>query len=320
MLPPYFFLASDVAIHYIKLLTFRGGGQDHGGKSGTWGARDTQAEAEKGHRPGKSYPRGNRSAKIVSVCTQKGGVGKTTTAVSLAAALARFHGRKTLLMDMDAQGHVGSSLLGEVRPGGGHLSELLLDGEKEVMEIVAPTKAENLFVTPSDKHLKETENLLGSKIGKEFILKGALSATRTHYDFIIIDCPPNQGNLTLNALVASRWVVIPTDMSILSFEGVNDLWTTIETVNGRLNPDLDVLGVLLTRVDRRNTRTNEIIMHDLGEAFGEKLFKTQIATNTALSKAQMAGRTIFEYEKSSSGSVNYRLFAEEFIERAGRAR
>ncbi len=264
----------------------------------------------------KSYPRGNRKAKIVSVCTQKGGVGKTTTAVNLAAALAGFHGKKTLLIDMDAQGHVGSSLFGEATPGNGQLSDLLEDAGREVMEIAAPTKIENLYLTPSDKKLKDTENILSAKIGKEFILKGALATTRTHYDYIVIDCPPNLGNLTLNALVASRWALIPTDMSILSFEGVNDLLGTIETVNLRLNPDLDILGILLTRVDRRNIRTNEIIMHDLEETFGDRLFDTHITINTAISKAQMAGRTIFEYDKRASGAVNYEAFAKEFVKRA----
>ena len=173
-------------------------------------------------------PLGNRKAMVLAVSAQKGGVGKTTTSVSLAAALARFHGLRVLLVDLDPQGHVTTSLRTAVRPGGGPLSKVLLDDRRqgEVMDVAASTGIPNLYLTPFDDNLASTEDLMSTRIGKEFILKESLEATRTHYDVIVLDCPPNLGSLTLNALVAADQVLIPCDPSPLALTGVAALVET----------------------------------------------------------------------------------------------
>src|SRR5262249_1598957 len=142
--------------------------------------------------------------------------------------------------------------------------------------------------------LYETESLLATKIGKEYILNEALKIARSHFDFILFDCPPNLGNLTLNALVCSDFCVVLCEMSVLAFEVVNDLVETIETVNERLNPRLKILGVLFTRVDGRNVNMNQIIETNIQSYFRGKVFKTQIAINTSLNKSQLEGLPVFD--------------------------
>ena len=261
---------------------------------------------------------GTRDAAIVSVCAQKGGVGKTTTAVNLACALAAVHRLSVLLVDMDSQAHVASSLH-RILHGDGSvtLSEILLGKRRDVMEIIQGTDVARLRVTPSDKGLNETESIIGARIGKEFLLRQALRVARTHFDVIVIDCPPNLGNLTLNALLASQHVLVPCDMSVLSLEGVHDLVETLETVGDRLGHHLELLGLLRTRVDRRNRQMYETIQRILRRDFAEVLLETQIPTNTALGKAQMGGQPVFDCAPESTGAVAYRLLADEVARRLG---
>jgi chromosome partitioning protein len=142
-----------------------------------------------------------------------------------------------------------------------------------------------------------------------------VATAKSHFDFIIIDCPPNLGNLTLNALVASDYCLVPCEMSVLAFEGVNDLVETLETVNERLNKRLRILGVLLTRVDGRNINMNQVIEANIRNFFHNKVFSTQIAINTALNKAQLEGLPVFQNYGSSTGSQNYQTLAEEFLKK-----
>ncbi len=257
------------------------------------------------------HPIGDRHATIVAVAAQKGGVGKTTTSVSLAAALARYHGQRVLLVDLDPQGHVATALAGQVRPGGGPLSRVLEDESGgEVLDCITHTEIEGLDVTPLDPRLAACEDLLGTRIGKEFILRDKLKITRTHYDVIVLDCPPNQGNLALNGLVAADQVIIPCDPSPLALKGVQTLVGTVSTVASRLNPDIDVLGVLLTRVDGRNTTLNQAISDEIRAQYGDALLPVQIGINNSLAKAQHAGRDIFGYDESSRGAQQYRALAE----------
>jgi chromosome partitioning protein len=195
------------------------------------------------------------------------------------------------------------------------MSTILSTKKGNVMEGVIPTELENFFLTPGDKTLYETESLLATKIGKEFILSDAVATAKSHFDFIIIDCPPNLGNLTLNALVASDYCLVPCEMSVLAFEGVNDLVETLETVNERLNKRLRILGVLLTRVDGRNINMNQVIEANIRNFFHNKVFSTQIAINTALNKAQLEGLPVFQNYGSSTGSQNYQTLAEEFLKK-----
>ncbi len=254
---------------------------------------------------------GDRHATIVAVAAQKGGVGKTTTSVNLAAGLARYHDKRVLLVDLDPQGHVTTSIRKQVRPGGGDLSAVLTDETegREIMEITTATTVPNLHVTPLDPKLATAEDLIGTRLGKEFLLREALRVTRTHYDVIVIDCPPNLGNLTLNGLVAADQVLIPCDPSPLALAGVNALVRTVSTIAIRLNPEIDVMGVLLTRVDGRNSTLNEAVMAEITATYGDALLPVHVGISSDLAKAQLEGQDIFAYAETSRGARHYRELA-----------
>lgn len=265
----------------------------------------------------KLEKKGNKKAILISICSQKGGVGKTTTAVNLGSALAKFHRKKVLICDLDPQGHVEKAI-GSLIPDGveyASLSHIFTNKRANISEVIVRTELENLSITPGDKNLYETESVLASKIGKEFFLQEAIKTIRTYYDFILFDCPPNLGNLTLNALVASDYCLVPCEMSMLAFEGVNDLIETLETVRQRLNKKLALLGVLMTRVDSRNSAMNRVVQENLKNYFRGKIFKTEIQINTALNKAQLEGRPIFDFSPSSTGALNYQALADEVLKK-----
>jgi len=267
------------------------------------------------------YEKGDRRAISIAICSQKGGVGKTTTAVNLSAALVKFHNKRVLVVDLDPQGHVEKSI-GAMIPEGVEylpLSTILSSKKGNLMDGVIQTEKPSFNITPGDKALYESEGVLSSKIGKEFLLSHAAKTAKTLYDFIIFDCPPNLGNLTINALVTSDYCLVPCEMSVLAFEGVNDLIETLETVNERLNKHLKILGVLFTRVDGRNTNMNQVIEENMRNYFRGKVLKTQIAVNTALNKAQLEGKPIFDTEPSSTGANNYQELAEEVLRRLKRS-
>ena len=166
------------------------------------------------------------------VAAEKGGVGKTTTCISLAAALARYHERKSC-DGLDPQGHVATALKGQTRVGGGPLSEVLTDesSDLDIIDVATHTDIPNLYVTPLDPNLRNAEDLMGTRMGKEFLLRDALQVARTHYDVIMIDCPPNLGNLSVNGLVAADEVIIPCDPSPLALGGVHALIQTIDNLH-----------------------------------------------------------------------------------------
>ncbi|MBF0105819.1 MAG: ParA family protein [Deltaproteobacteria bacterium] len=267
----------------------------------------------------KKHSTGTRKAKILAVCSQKGGVGKTTTAVNLSSALVKFYNKKVLVTDLDPQGHVEKSLSALIEEGVDYkpLSDILLARHGQILDGVVKTKHENLHITPGDKTLYETEGQLASKIGRELILFNSFEAAKTHYDYIIIDCPPNLGNLTVNALCAADYVVIPCEMSVLAFEGVSDLLETVATINQRLNKKLKILGVLFTRVDGRNISMNSLVEDNMRKMFKGKIFKSQVAVNTDLNKSQLEGEPIFDYAPHSTGAANYKTLAGEIINRVG---
>jgi chromosome partitioning protein len=264
--------------------------------------------------PEEMLPVGGRQAQVISISNQKGGVGKTTTSVNLGAGLALLHQKKVLLVDMDAQGHIGTSLHHLTTNGMG-IGDVLVSKNGSIMDVIVPTDVPHMDMTPSDHSLLDAESQLASTIGREFILRKALTRARTYYDFILIDCPPNLGNLTVNAYVASDYVLIPCDLSALALEGMEGILDVVDTVNLRLNHPLRLLGVLTTRVDRRNLVMNEAVFERLREVFNEKLFRTQISVNTDLNKAQLAGKPIFTYARSSAGAKDYQALADEVIER-----
>lgn len=265
--------------------------------------------------PEDNLPVGARQAKVIAVSNQKGGVGKTTTTVNLGSGLSLFHAKKVLLIDMDAQGHISASLAKPFAENGNGVGQILTSKNGSLMDVILPTDLAHLDITPSDHSLLEADGHLASTIGREFVLRKALTRARTYYDLILIDCPPNLGNLTINAYVAADYLLVPCDMSALALEGLEGLLDAVDTVNFRLNHPLKILGILMTRVDRRNLLMNQAVLEKLQEVFGDKLFKTQININTDLNKAQMAGLPIFKYASSSTGARDYRTLAEELLER-----
>ena len=267
------------------------------------------------------YETGDRKAVLIAVCSQKGGVGKTTTTVNLGAALAHFQKKKVLVIDLDAQGHVEKSLGSMVSDGLEYtpLSKILESKKGNILDAVIKTELENFHMTPGDKDLVHTESTLSSRIGREFILKSSLETARSHYDYILFDCPPALGNLTLNALVASDYVLVPCEMSVLAFEGVTDLLETLREVKENLNPKLDVLGVLFTRVDGRNLTMNSLITENMKKFFKGKIFNTHVSTSTAITKAQLEGRPVFKFAPSSSGAKHYAALASEISDRLKKA-
>jgi chromosome partitioning protein len=268
--------------------------------------------------PRSRYAHGDRHATIISVATVKGGVGKTTTAVNLACGLAARHRTQVLLVDLDAQGHCTSCLTASMdgrralRP----TSEILLSDESlELLDSRVRSGVGNLDITPADTGLSEAEGRISQKIGKELLLRDALRVTRSHYDYIVIDCPPNKGNLTLNALMASQWVLVPTDLSPLAVQGADELLATAGMINDRLGHDLQLLGVLLTRFDARNSSVNEQMLEQVREAWQDLVFETRIGVNTHLAKSQMAGQSIFDHAPNSRGAKHYRALTDEVLAR-----
>ncbi len=258
---------------------------------------------------------GPKHADVIAISNQKGGVGKTTTAVNLGAALALFQRMKVLIIDMDAQGHVSPSLQQGYAENGNGLSVVLTSKNVSLLQAIVPTDIQNLDITLSDRSLLEAESQLSSKIGREFILRKALATARTYYDFIIIDCPPNLGHLTVNAYVAADYLIIPCEMSALALDGMESVLETVETINYSLNHHLKILGILPTRVDHRNTVMNEAIQRKLEEYFGNKLFTTHITVNTDLNKSQLEGQPIFTFAPHSTGAADYKRFTDEVMER-----
>lgn len=263
---------------------------------------------------------GGKQATVIAVSNQKGGVGKTTTAVNLGAGLALFHGQKVLLVDLDAQGHVSISLRRPFAENGSGISAVLSARQRSLLETIAATDLENLDMTLSDRSLLDAEGQIAGKIGREFILRKSLEPARGQYDFILLDCPPNLGLLTVNAYVASDFLLVPCELSALALEGLEGLLETLETVRHRLRHPLEILGILPTRVDHRNLTMNEAAFERLREVFGDRVFQTRITVNTDLNKAQMAGVPIFRFAPSSTGASNYRALADETMERTRRFR
>lgn len=269
--------------------------------------------------PDERRTRGPREAKVICVASLKGGVGKTTTSCNVASALARYHQQRVLLIDLDPQCHVGTSLKKQIQLGGGGSLASVLTGEEtgHVMDVAVDTTVAGLRVTPSDTALSEAENLLNTKIGKELILRDALEITRTYYDIIIVDCPPNLGNLTLNALVASDYLLVPCDLSPLAVRGVENLLASAQQIGARLNPDLDLLGVVITRHDGRTQAMNDAVLASLNHSYGDSLLKVRIGVSTSVARAQHEGREIFEHDERSRGAVHYRELAAEIARRVG---
>jgi cellulose biosynthesis protein BcsQ len=251
-------------------------------------------------------------ARIVAVCNQKGGVGKTTTTINLGAALAEY-GRRVLLVDFDPQGALSVGLgKGDPRQLDMTIHNMLLERDTEWEDIVIETGVDGMELLPSNIDLSGAEVQLVHEVGREYILQGALKSAVDHYDYILIDCQPSLGLLTINALAASEGVLIPLECEYFAMRGVALLMETIEKVQGRINPDLVIDGVLGTMYDSRTLHTREVLGR-IVEAFGDKVFHTVINRTVRFPDATVAGEPITFFDPSSMGANAYRSLAREVL-------
>ncbi len=257
----------------------------------------------------------SRNATIVAVANQKGGVGKSTTAINLGAALA-FQGERILLVDLDPQGNTTSGL-GIDR---GALEYSIYDtliNDVAVEDVVEPTSVRDLFVLPATIQLAGAEIELVSMFSRENQLARALKPAVGEYDFMLVDCPPSLGLLTVNGLAAAHEVVIPIQCEYYALEGVTQLMSNIQLVQRNLNPQLEVEGVILTMFDGRTTLSSDVV-DQVREHFGETTYRAVIPRTVRLSEAPSYGEPIEAYDPMSRGAIAYRELAREFRRRHGR--
>lgn len=248
--------------------------------------------------------------KIIAVCNQKGGTGKTTTAVNISASLAQLE-KNILLVDSDPQGNSTSGLGINKNTLTKSVYDVLLN-KANIKDIFNTTEIKNLVLAPCNVHLTGAEIELVSALARETRLKKALSVIKEDFDYIFIDTPPSLGLLTLNALVASNSIIIPIQCEFYALEGVSQLSKTINLIRDGLNPDLEIEGVLLTMADFRTNLTNEVI-DEIKGYFKNKVYKTVIPRNVKLSEAPSFGKPICLYDKNSIGAKKYEEFAREVL-------
>lgn len=249
---------------------------------------------------------------VIVIANQKGGVGKTTTAINLSAACA-IQGKRVLLMDLDPQ---GNSTLSFVDPGtiDGSAFEFFTETKLPWKNFVYSTGVKKLDIVPSKINLAKLEAKLVGDFDAIFRLRDRLEEIRSSYDIIIIDTPPTLGLITVNALVAANYVLIPIQSSYFALEGTDDLLETIEKVRSRPNPDLNLLGVLVTLFDKRTSLSKDVEAH-IRNVFGEKTFKTIITRSVRLEESPAHKEAIFSYAPNSSGAAEYKQLGREVLKR-----
>ena len=254
---------------------------------------------------------------IVTIANQKGGVGKTTTAINLSAAIAH-KGRKTLLIDLDPQANSTIAFfdMGEVTTS---MFDVLGDARTPMANAVKPTKDPNLFVGGGRLALAKLETVLAGQFDAPYRLKDALAPLLKEYDYIVLDTPPSLGILTVNALVASTHLLVPIQAAYFAIEGTDDLLETYERIRARPNPQLKMLGVVITLFDKR-TNISRDTHGQIRSVFGEVLFKTKISKNVRLEESPAYKETILTFAPKSPGAVEYKKLAAEVLQRVEESR
>ncbi|MGN6336717.1 ParA family protein [Mycobacterium sp.] len=281
---------------------------------------DTGVELGLTGRPPRAIPEpqprtSHGPAKVVAMCNQKGGVGKTTSTINLGAALAEY-GRRVLLVDMDPQGALSAGL------GVPHyelektIHNVLVEPRVSIDDVLLQTRVRHMDLVPSNIDLSAAEIQLVNEVGREQTLGRALHPVLDRYDYVLIDCQPSLGLLTVNGLACSDGVVIPTECEYFSLRGLALLTDTVDKVRDRLNPKLEISGILLTRYDPRTVNSREV-MARVVERFGDLVFDTVITRTVRFPETSVAGEPITTWAPRSTGAIAYRALAREFIDRFG---
>ena len=256
---------------------------------------------------GRSVPR------IIAIANQKGGVGKTTTAINLGAALSEL-GRKTLLIDLDPQGNASTGLGILLADRTETTYDLLLD-DRPLSDVVRETRTPNLWIAPATTDLSSADIELADNDQRTTLLRSALrgqAARELGFDFVLIDCPPSLSLLTVNAMVAAHSILVPLQSEFFALEGLSQLMLTVREVRASANPDLRIEGVVMTMFDRRNNLSRAVEL-DARETLGETVFDTIVPRNVRLSEAPSFAMSALEYDAQSKGSIAYRALAQEMV-------